>query len=518
MPLFLSLDAGTTSLKAAIFNEHGSLLAVSRQEYGAALSTPQPAWVEIDPQVYWQACCHAVRQVIDDSQVSPQDLLSLCISSQGETLVTLDGQGQLTRPAIVWLDNRASQEAQEIAARFGVEAVYAVTGQPEVAPTWPACKILWLRRHEPEVFARTRRFLLLEDYLIYRLSGQYVTESALQTSSLLYDINRHAWWPEMLDFLGIEPGQLGALLHPGDLVGTPGDLAGALKPEAAQALGLSPGTRLICGGMDQVLGALGAGNFRPGIVSESTGGALGIVASLDRPLLDPQRRIPCHCHAASRPDGGRAYCLLPWGQTAGMALKWFRDQFYPFEMDQAIRDGQETYDVMTRAAAAVPPGCEGLVALPHLEGATCPEFNPQARGVFFGATLRHTRSHFVRSLLEAVAFMLRRNLELVEDLGVPIHEVRSTGGGARSPLWLQIKADVLQKPVISLATEETALLGAAMLGAVALGVYPDLDTAAANMVRTGQVYQPNPALRDVYDRAYARYLELYQRLEPMFHA
>ena len=166
----------------------------------------------------------------------------------------------------------------------------------------------------------------------------------------------------------------------------------------------------------------------------------------------------------------------------------------------------------------VPPGCDGLTALPHLEGATCPEFNPQARGVFFGATLRHTRSHFVRSLLEAVAFMLRRNLELVEDLGVPIREVRSTGGGARSPLWLQIKADVLQKPVISLATEETALLGAAMLGAVTLGVYPDLDAASARMVRLDQVYQPNPALRDVYDLAYARYLELYQRIEPMFRA
>jgi xylulokinase len=269
--------------------------------------------------------------------------------------------------------------------------------------------------------------------------------------------------------------------------------------------------------MDQVLGALGAGNLHPGVVSESTGGALGIVASLERPQLDPLRRVPCHCHAAGRPAGGRLYCLLPWGQTAGMALKWFRDQFYPLEFEHALRSGQEIYDLMTAEAAAVPPGCDGLVALPHLEGATCPEFNPNARGVFFGATLRHTRAHFVRSLLEAVAFMLRRNLELVEDLGVPIHEVRSTGGGARSPLWLQIKADVLQKPVVSLATEETALLGAAMLGAVALGVYPDLDAAAAQMVHPGQRYDPDPSLRPVYDLAYARYLELYQHLEPMFN-
>jgi xylulokinase len=509
MPFFLSLDAGTTSLKAAIFDEHGAILAISRQEYGSALATPQQAWVEMAPETYWQACCRAVRQVVAESHVPISAILSVCISSQGETLVLLDAQDQPTRPAIVWLDNRASQEAQEIAARFGVETVYAVTGQPEVTPTWPACKLLWLRRHEPEVFARTRRFLLLEDYLMYRLAGQFVTESALQTSSLLYDIDRHAWWAEMLAFLELDPTRLGSLRHPGDLVGT-------LTPESASALGLSPFTRAVCGGMDQVLGALGAGNLRPGIISESTGGALGIVASLERPLLDPLRRVPCHCHAAGRPDGSRLFCLLPWGQTAGMALKWFRDQFYALESAQAVSQGLDPYDRMTAEAAGVPPGCEGLVALPHLEGATCPEFNPNARGVFFGATLRHTRAHFVRSLLEAVAFMLRRNLELVEGLGIPIHEVRSTGGGARSPLWLQIKADVLQMPVISLATEETALLGAAMLGAVALGVYPDLDAAAARMVRTGQLYEPKPSLEPVYNAAYTRYLELYQRLEPLF--
>jgi xylulokinase len=507
---FLSIDAGTTSLKAAIFNETGDLLAVSRQEYGSALATPQPAWVEMQPEMYWQACCRSVRQVVQESQVPASKILSLCISSQGETLVMLDDQDQPVRPAIVWLDNRAAQEAQEIAARFDVETVYTVTGQPEVTPTWPACKLLWLRRHEPEVFARTRRFLLLEDYLLYRLAGQFVTESALQTSSLLYDINRHTWWEEMLEFLELDPARLGSLRHPGEIVGS-------LTPQAAAELGLSPQTRAVCGGMDQVLGALGAGNLHPGVVSESTGGALGIVASLERPQLDPLRRVPCHCHAAGRPAGGRLYCLLPWGQTAGMALKWFRDQFYPLEFEHALRSGQEIYDLMTAEAAAVPPGCDGLVALPHLEGATCPEFNPNARGVFFGATLRHTRAHFVRSLLEAVAFMLRRNLELVEDLGVPIHEVRSTGGGARSPLWLQIKADVLQKPVVSLATEETALLGAAMLGAVALGVYPDLDAAAAQMVHPGQRYDPDPSLRPVYDLAYARYLELYQHLEPMFN-
>ncbi len=264
--------------------------------------------------------------------------------------------------------------------------------------------------------------------------------------------------------------------------------------------------------MDQVLGAIGAGNILPGIISETTGGALGIVASLDRPAFDPQRRIPCHIHAVPS-----AYCLLPWGQTAGMALKWFRDQFYFLESQAALQQGLDPYDLITAEAAGVPPGCDGLVMLPHLEGAVCPELNPHARAVFFGLTLRHTRAHLARGILEAVAFMLRRNLELVEALGVPVIEVRSMGGGARSSLWLQIKADVLQKPITRLATEETALLGAAILGSVASGVFSDLPTAVKQMVHLADTIRPNPANAEIYRQSYLKYIELYDRLSPMFN-
>jgi xylulokinase len=503
MGYFLGIDAGTTSMKAAVFNAEGQMLSVARQEY--QLETPGASLVELDPEVYWKSCCEVVRQVLQGSRVPPAEVDSLCISSQGETFIPVDGSGRPTRKAIVWLDNRATRQAEEIAANIGVERVYRATGLPEVAPTWPACKILWLRQQEPDIFARSARFLLLEDYLLFRLTGQYVTEHGLQTSSMFVDINTSQWWPEMLDYVGITADRLGRLVKPGTGIGT-------LSKDGAEAVGLTTRTLAVTGSMDQSIGAVGSGNIAAGLVTESTGGALGIVSTVDQPVLDPKGKLPCSFHA--RKD---YFTLLPWGQTAGMALRWFRDQFYAIENGVANSAGLDGYDLMTAAAANVAAGSEGLVVLPHLEGAACPEFNRNARAVFFGATLRHTKAHFSRAILESVAYMLRKNLEIVEQVGGPMREIRSTGGGARSPLWLQIKADVLQKPVTTVDVEEAALLGAAMLGSVASGCFPGLEEASAAMVRVGSRLEPNPANAAAYEEGYRTYIELYDRLEPMFH-
>ncbi|HSR34701.1 MAG TPA: FGGY-family carbohydrate kinase, partial [Anaerolineae bacterium] len=248
-----------------------------------------------------------------------------------------------------------------------------------------------------------------------------------------------------------------------------------------------------------------------GIVTETTGGALAILVTTGQPLFDPQRRVPCHYHA--RPD---TFCLLPWAQTAGMALRWFRDQFFPAEAAAARAEGSEPYDLMGGMAAQVPAGSDGLVVLPHLEGAACPEFNPAARAVFFGATLAHTRAHFVRAIMESVAFMLKKNLDIVEELGVDVDEVRCTGGGARSDLWLRIKADVLQKPVTAAMVEEAACLGAALMAAVATGAFASLEEGVASMVRLRESIEPAQVDHEAYRRGYAQYLDLYDRLAPMF--
>jgi D-xylulose kinase len=501
-PLFLGIDAGTTSMKAAVFDLAGNCRAVERQEY--ELLTPCPDWVELDPQVYWDACCHVIHSVLAQIDGSRATVKALSISSQAETLIPVDDQGRPTRRAVVWLDNRAVAEARDIKRQFDPDTLYSITGQPDVTPTWPACKILWIQRHEPHVFERTARFLLVEDYLLYCLTGEYVTETALQSSSLYLDIQQKCWFEPMLTMIGIDHGQLPRLVEPGQLIGT-------VSKAGAEAAGLPPDTLVVAGAIDQAVGALGAGNTAPGIVTEMTGGALAIVATTAQPRFDPLRRIPCHIHAVRD-----AYCLLPWGQTAGMALKWFRDQFFEWESRQALACDLNVYDQMTALAAEVAPGSNGMIVLPHLEGAACPEFDPAARAVFYGVTLRHTRAHFTRALLESVAYMLKKNLDLVESLAVPVNEIRSMGGGARSSLWLQIKADVLQKPVTGVESEETACLGAALMAAVSCGSFSSLAEAAERMVRLRPPIDPQPQNQAVYQQAYQQYNELYERLAPMF--
>jgi xylulokinase len=502
MARYLGIDAGTTSMKAAVFDAAGNLLGIDRQEY--ALRTPAPAIVELDPEIYWQACCRAIRSALAQSGSQPHEVQALSISSQGETIILLDQHGRQTRDAIVWLDNRAVEEAGLIAAAFGADQVFEVTGEADIAPTWPSSKMLWVRRHEPEVFARTTKVLLLEDYLLYRLTGEVVTERCLQADTLFLDIRSGDWWQPMFQFVGVTPDHMGRLCDPGEIVGT-------LTPAAAAATGLTTATVAVTGAMDQMMGALGAGNVAPGLATETTGGALAIVVTLDRLMLDPARRMPTMYHA--RP---RTYVLMPWSQTAGMALKWFRDAFYASESAAALAAGLDPYTVICDEATAIAPGADGLVVLPHLEGAACPEFNPLARAVFFGATLRHTRAHFARGILESVAFMLKRNLDLIEGLGIRVDRIRSMGGGARSRMWLQIKADVLQKPVEAVEVEEAALLGAALLAATAAGEFAGIEEGVARMVRIRETLEPNPANSAVYGEAYAQYVALYDRLAPMF--
>lgn len=504
--MYLGIDAGTTSLKVALFHPNGTMQAVSRQEY--SLETPQNSWVELDPAIYWQACCRGIREVIARTGIRPDQIDALSISSQAETLICLDRNGNPVRKAIVWLDNRAVAEAAEIASAFSIDEVYSITGQPEITPTWPACKLLWLRQHEAETFAHSAHFLLVEDYLLYRLTGLLRCEVSLWASSLLVDIERRCWWDRMLASVGVEPDRLPELVEPGSPIGT-------VCLEAAGESGLSTCTRVVAGAIDQAMGALGAGNLQPGMITETTGGALAVVVTTPKVTLDPGRHIPCHYHALAG-----LYCLLPWGQTAGMALRWFRDAIYldgkPVEARPVAIGCSDRYDEMTARAAAAPAGADGLIFLPHLEGAACPEFNPAARGVFFGLSLRHGQAHMIRAVLESVAFMLKKNLDIVETLGVPVDEVRSMGGGARSDLWLQIKADVLQKPVRRVAAEETACLGAAILASTAAGEYRDVYEATSHMVRPGAIFIPNSETTSVYKTAYRHYLRLYEQLEPLF--
>ena len=504
MATLLGLDIGTTAVKAGLFGDDGRLIATAGEEY--RLATPGPDRAELDPERYWHAARSAVRRAVAASGVEPASVGALAVSSQGETVIAVGPDGQPLGPAIVWLDNRASVEARRLEERFGLERIYDVTGIPSVAPTWTACKLLWWRANEPELFGAAARFLLVEDFLLQRLTGRFATDGGIQCTSMLFDIVRRGWWAEMLDEVGIDPSRLAEPVEPGVVVGR-------LTPVAAEWLGLPPGLAVVAGGMDQGAGAVGVGNTGPGIVSESTGGALTLQASIERHGRDPSRQTPVYIHSAPE-----RYLYCPVCPTGGMALTWFRDTFGQEEVERAARDGSDAYDLLTELAAAVPAGCDGLLMLPHLAGAFSPEYDPNARGVFQGFGLGHRKGHFVRATLEAVAFMLRRNVELLAASGAPASEIHSHGGGARSPLWNQIKADVCGLPVVTLRGEDAAIRGDAMLAGVAAGVFRDLDEAGRAMVGLDRRFEPNPANAAVYEASYGRYRDLFLALQPIFAA
>ncbi len=502
MKYLLGLDAGTTAIKGVLFNEEGKSIAKGIYEYN--LETPKSDFVELNPYIYWEATKKVIKQILGKSKVEPKKIKALAISSQGETLVCIDKEGNPLRKAIVWLDNRSKREAEIIRKEFGVKKTYQVTGQPEIISTWPATKILWIRRNEHSIFKKVFKYLLVEDWLAYKFTGRFVTEGSVASSSLIFNIRERKWWDDILKFIGISSDSLPTLMESGKIVSR-------LSERAVKETGLSASTLVVTGAFDHAAGSIGAGNIKPGIITEMTGGALAICATIKRPIFDPQGRVPCQYHAVRN-----RYFLLPWSQTAGMVLKWFRDEFCQEEVKLAKKKRTDVYDILTGKAEKIAPGSEGLIMLPHLSGAACPEFNPSAKGVYFGISLNHTKAHFIRSIMEAIAYMLKGNIKLLENLGIKVKEIRSLGGGAKSKLWCQIKADTIQKPVITLKEPESACLGAAILAGIGSKVFKNFEEATEKMVKLKERVFPQSGNFKVYEKNYQRYLHIYQNLKSSF--
>ncbi|MBI9108856.1 MAG: FGGY-family carbohydrate kinase [Spirochaetales bacterium] len=501
MEYILSLDLGTSAIKVALFNEDGDLVVSSNQEY--SLLTPTALSVEVEIETYWNAFTSGVNDVLSRSKVNTDSIRVIGISAQGETLIPVDSSGQPLRNAIVWMDNRAQEEAAELELAFKNSDLYGITGQVSIVPTWPASKILWIKKNEPEVYKKVDKYLLIEDYFIYRLTGKFVAEGSLLCSTVYWDIIKKKYWTEMLDYLGVNEEQLPAICESGDVIGR-------VQSNIAAETGLSTLTVVCTGVLDQVAGAIGVGNVEPGVFSECTGSALAIVSTVDTPFCDPQKRMPCHYHGM--PDTYMVHTFT----TGGMVLKWFRDRFCENEMAVEEASDIDAYELMSIAAAKVPPGSEGLIMLPHLQGAMAPENDPKAKGVFYGLTLTHTRAHFTRAIMESIAFLLRKNIEVIEDMGIPVNEIRSLGGGARSSFWGQLKADVTGKPVVVTCNEEEACLGAAIVAGTGIGMFSNLKEASRRMVSVKNRYEPNLSNKGIYDDVYRKYLELYTSLRPMF--
>ncbi len=457
----MGVDYGTTSMKAAVYDENGKEHQSINIDYTLE---SHGDYVEFEAEKYWEMFSTAYETLSKDITID-----ALAIDTQCETLIYADKDGKPLGKAIVWLDNRANAEAAEIEAKFGTEKVYTVTGQPEVTATWPASKLLWLRKNMPDTFAQIEKIFLLEDYLLYRLTGNFVTEKTLQSSSLYFDIRNGNWWDEMLDFIGVRKDMLPTLY------------------ESAVCVGTYKGAKVITCAIDQIAGAIGAGIVGKGRISEMTGTTMVIFAESDEiPAYNPESKVPCHYNH----DG--KYCLMLWTTTAGMTLKWFKNAFC------------ENYDfrALDELAEKIAPGCDGLTMLPHLCGSMMPKYNPAARGAFYGFSLEHTRGHFVRAVLESVACMLRENLEYLHSDAM---EIRSMGGGALSPLWCQMKADMTGKRLVTLKSKETATLGSAILAGVGIGVFSSVSEACEKIAVPDKIYEPSTTN---YDAVYARYRDL----------
>jgi sugar (pentulose or hexulose) kinase len=499
--LILSVDLGTTALKTAIFDKTGELKATATQEY--SLLTPAPNMVEADTDTYWEAFKKGIAGLKNRYPFDPKSIKALGISAQGETLFCLDSSGASLRNAIVWMDSRAQDEAGELTAVFSNETCYQRTGQVSFEPCWPASKILWIRNHEPRIFKETAKFLLIEDYFIYRLTGKLVSEGSLLCSTTYWDIISKKWWPDMLQFLQVSSDNFADIREPGEAVGP-------ILPKVAAELGLSSDTMVCTGALDQAAGAIGAGNISEGIFSETVGAALAICAPVSKPTFDPRRTMPLHYFGI--PD----MYMMHTFTTGGMVLRWFRDNFCRMEMDLAGLLGEDSYDILNREVANIPPGSENLIMLPHLNGAMAPDVNAKARGVFFGFTLKHQKPHFIRAIMEAMGYLVQRNIEALGNMGIRVNEIRSLGGGARSDVWNQIKSDITGKPVVTMRCKESACLGAAILAGKAVGLFPDVKAACNQMAGIAGRYTPNEANFAVYQKGYADYVKLFDDLQDLF--
>ena len=501
MKLLIGLDIGTTAMKIALYNIKGMLLAVSTQEY--TLLTPEINVVEETETVYWDAFLKGMKDLQSQYGFSKNDELALAISAQGETLFFLDKEGKSLRNAIVWMDNRAENEAKMLKDRFGDDRCYEVTGQVSFEPCWPATKILWVREHEPDIFEKTAKFVLIEDYFIYRLTGKYVTEGSLLCSSTYWDIIEKKYWTEMLDFIGIKEEQLPEVRESGEIVGR-------ILPEIAEQLGLGDNVTICTGALDQAAGAIGAGNIREGMFSETIGAALAICVPVSKPVFDPSRKMPLHYFPIPN------MYMIHTFTNGGMTLRWFRDKFCHIELAAQKEGIGDAYDMISTEVSRIPAGSDGLMMLPHLAGSLAPDVNAKAKGVWFGFTLEHTRGHFMRALMESLGYILRRNIEALKDMGIEVQTVRSLGGGSKSRVWNQIKADINQVELETVKTKEAATLGAAILAGTAMGFFDSIDAAVDNMVTVKERIQPDKENFQIYDDGYEMYKKLMEDLKECF--
>lgn len=500
MGYLIGLDVGTSGAKALLIDERGAVRASVTEEYD--FSAPRPLWAEKDPRDWWQASITAMRGLLHQAGVRGDEVAAIGLTGQMVGLVALDAAGEPVRPCIMWNDQRSGPQCEAIIRQLGFERVMALTSNP-VLPGFVAPKIIWVRENEPQEYRRIAHVLLPKDYIRYCLTGDYATDVSDASGTSLFDVVRRRWSQEMLVALEI-PAEWFPRCYESP------EITGVISPLAAEATGLRAGTLVVGGAGDQPAQAVGSGIVEPGIVSVTTGTSGVVFTATPGPAVHPQGLLHAYCHAAPA-----SWYLMGVMLAAGGSLRWYRDVIGQAEKIIAGLAGSDPYELLTAEAARAPVGSEGLLFLPYLTGERTPYADPYARGAWLGLTARHDRRHLVRAVLEGVAFGLRDSLELVRGLGVPIEQVRASGGGARSPLWRQIQADVFSSELVTVNEAEGAAYGAAILAAVGVGVYPSVPAACRTLIRVESRTEPIPANVARYEELYQIYHEMYHTLKPL---
>lgn len=491
--LFLTIDVGTTAVKVCAVTEDFNILACRKMEYQLYTEGKN---VTIPAGEYWKYVKKGIRAVTEE--YGGESVAGITVTTQGETLIPVDAQGEPAYDAVVWLDGRAGEQAEKINRLIGRKEFYQKTGVPECNELCPVSKLLWFMEKEPDIYRQARYFLLLEDFIIFRLTGHTVTEKSLLSTTGYFDITQDCVWNDILEKIEFDVNKIPLALDCGEIV------AGVTE-NVAQELGLLKNTPVVTGAMDQVCGAIGAGNSAPGMLTETTGTALCIGKTVAKTPVNPDYPVPVYRHY--RKD---LQLLLPVCMTAGMALKWFKDTFCEKEEEEAARTGRDVYDLLNVLAEESPELAGGMIMLPYLAGSLQPRQEPEFRGGFLGVGLDSRKCDFVRALMEGVSYMLKENLQLLERLGGSGSDfIISMGGGARSDIWCRIKADVTGLEVRTLKESETASLGAAALCSLGLG---KKNILSRTETAVDKIYKPRKEVLKKYQEGYERYNCLLDRV------
>lgn len=501
MSYLLGIDIGTSGTKVIAIDETGKVVASASAEY--PLLTPRPLWAEQHPQDWWEATRTCVGSILNN--VAAEDIAGIGLSGQMHGLVMLDEKNEVLRPAILWCDQRTQAQCDYITETVGRSTLVEETCNP-VLTGFTAPKIIWARDNEPQIFKQARMHLLPKDYIRFKLTGEFATEVSDASGTSLLNVPERRWSAPVLQKLGIPIEHLPRVYESYEV-------SGKISRAGAEATGLKEGTPVVGGGGDQAAGAVGNGIVQSGIISVTTGTSGVVFAFADKPTVDPDLRVHTFCHAV--PGKWHVMGVM---LSAGGSLRWYRDNLGAPEMRVAKLMDIDPYELIAREAATVAPGAEGLLFLPYLTGERTPHPDPQARGAFVGLTLRHTKAHMARAVLEGVAFGLRDSLEILKDMNVSIGNVRASGGGARSEIWRQIHADVFRFPMSTINSDEGPALGVALLAGVGAGVYSSVEEACSTVIKVTSSTPIDTDAADVYDKYYDVYRALYPALRDQFAA